>query len=176
MAEIYFLPLRVHFGLGTGTKLGTMSMLIKHILYHLDTRLVTGFLKTGCSGYEIKLPCPLIISVPDPQPLCLQGDERIAHTVISISRQRPSALPPTPGMSHHCWAAASSLNHWPTLQALFVSFFFTMYLLARAVVVHTFDPSTWESKAVELSEFRASLVHKASSKRARTDREILSQD
>ena len=34
----------------------------------------------------------------------------------------------------------------------------------RAVVVHTFNSSTWEAEAVGLSEFKASLVYKASSR------------
>jgi len=35
------------------------------------------------------------------------------------------------------------------------------------IVVHTFNPSTWESKASELCEFKASLVYIVSSKTAR---------
>jgi hypothetical protein len=35
------------------------------------------------------------------------------------------------------------------------------------VVVHAFNPSTWEAKAGRISEFKASLVYKVSSRTAR---------
>jgi hypothetical protein len=35
------------------------------------------------------------------------------------------------------------------------------------VVVHTFNPSTWEAEAGGFSEFEASLVYKVSSRTAR---------
>ena len=37
----------------------------------------------------------------------------------------------------------------------------------RAVVVHAFNPSTWEAEAGRLSEFQASLVYKVSSRTVR---------
>jgi hypothetical protein len=36
-----------------------------------------------------------------------------------------------------------------------------------AVVVHAFNPSTWEAEAVRFQEFKASLVYKVSSRTAR---------
>jgi hypothetical protein len=40
-------------------------------------------------------------------------------------------------------------------------------MLRRAVVVHAFNPSTWEAEARQISEFKASLVYKVSSRTAR---------
>jgi hypothetical protein len=37
------------------------------------------------------------------------------------------------------------------------------------VVVHAFDPSTWEAEARQISEFEASLVYKVSSRTARAE-------
>jgi hypothetical protein len=36
------------------------------------------------------------------------------------------------------------------------------------MVAHTFNPSTWEAEAGEISELEASLVYKVSSRTART--------
>jgi hypothetical protein len=35
------------------------------------------------------------------------------------------------------------------------------------MVVHAFNPSTWEAKSRQISEFKASLVYKVSSRTAR---------
>jgi hypothetical protein len=43
------------------------------------------------------------------------------------------------------------------------------------VVVHAFNPSTWEAEAGGISEFKASLVYKVSSRTARLNRETLFQ-
>jgi hypothetical protein len=41
-------------------------------------------------------------------------------------------------------------------------------LLGRVLVAHTFNPSTWEAEAGrQISEFKASLVYKVSSRTAR---------
>jgi hypothetical protein len=37
----------------------------------------------------------------------------------------------------------------------------------EAVMAHTFNPSTWEAEAGEISEFKASLVYRVSSRTAR---------
>ena len=49
--------------------------------------------------------------------------------------------------------------------------------MSQAVVVHAFNPSTWEAETGLISEFEASLVYRVSSKRARaTQRNLISKN
>jgi hypothetical protein len=41
------------------------------------------------------------------------------------------------------------------------------HISSRAVVAHTFDPSTWGGRGRQISEFKASLVYRMSSRTAR---------
>jgi hypothetical protein len=54
--------------------------------------------------------------------------------------------------------AGMSKNNTPSPHTLF---FFNLFW---AVVVHAFNPSTWEVEAGRISEFKASLVYRVSSR------------